>query len=342
MPGVRWRSHGRTGNERSGGLRTLGSGACRWTSPERSRSAIAMLLLLQAIVLGLVQGLTEFLPVSSSGHLQGIPYLLGWASGSLAFDIMVHAGTLIAVVAHFRQELWRMAIDAVGLGSAPPSERRDARVLISLLAIGTVPAAAAGFLFADTFAAAFASPRVVAGFLLLTALLLWAAERIRARRIAAAPVEVHAPDAVAADVPLRPTDGLDLGRGLPSLRGRDAVAIGCAQALAIFPGVSRAGSTMATGMALGLSRTAAARVSFLLSIPIIVGATVFTLADLGAPETGALPFGPLEMTVGITVAAASGYWAIRFLLDLVGRRSLLVFAKYVVVFATVLFAATFV
>lgn len=301
-----------------------------------------MFLLLQAIVLGLVQGLTEFLPVSSSGHLQGVPYLLGWDSGSLAFDVMVHAGTLIAVLAHFRQELWRMAVDGLGFGLAEPAERRDARVLIGLLAVGTVPAAAAGLFLADTFEAAFASPRAVAGFLFLTALLLWAAERIRAQRLAKAPVEIRAPAAATADVPLRPTEGLDLGRDLPSLRGRDALAIGLAQAVAIFPGVSRAGSTMATGMALGLSRTAAARFSFLLSIPIIVGATVFTLVELGSPEAGTLPFGPLEIVAGTAVAAASGYWAIRFLLDLVSRRDLLVFAKYVVVFATVLLVATFV
>jgi undecaprenyl-diphosphatase len=309
---------------------------------ERSRQAVLVLLLIQAIVLGLIQGLTEFLPVSSSGHLQGVPYLLGWDSGSLAFDVMVHAGTLLAVLAHFRRELWRMGIDAFGLGAADPGERRGARVLIGLLALGTVPAAAAGLLFGDVFAAAFASPRAVAGFLFLTALLLWGAERIRAHRLASVPAEINTPVAAAVEVPMQPSDGLDLGRGLPSLRGRDALAIGVAQALAIFPGVSRAGSTMATGMALGLSRTAAARFSFLLSIPIIVGATVFTLADLGTAEPGALPFGPLEMVVGVAVAAASGYWAIRFLLALVSRRDLLVFAKYVVAFATVLLAATFV
>jgi undecaprenyl-diphosphatase len=299
-----------------------------------------VLLLIQAIVLGLLQGLTEFLPVSSSGHLQGVPYLLGWDSGSLAFDVMVHAGTLLAVLAHFRRDLWHMGIDAFGLGSDDPAKRRDARVLIGLLGLGTVPAAMAGWLLADVFEAAFASPRAVSGFLLVTALLLWGAERIRAHRLASTALAI--PVASAADGALRPSDGLDLGRGLPSLRGRDALAIGVAQAFAIFPGISRAGATMAAGMSLGLSRTAAARFSFLLSIPIITGATVFTLTDLGTTEAGTLPFGPLEMGVGVAVAALSGYWAIRFLLDLVSRRDLLVFAKYVVAFAAVLFAATFV
>lgn len=296
-----------------------------------------MLLLIQAIVLGLIQGVTEFLPVSSSGHLQGVPYLFGWDSGSLAFDVMVHLGTLVAVVAHFRVELWRMAVAAVGAGDMDADKRRDARVLIGLLALGTLPAVAAALLFEDTFEAAFASPRAVAFFLYATAGLLWAAERIRSRRLTA----------VTAANPHASTDGpgpddRDPGRGIPTLRARDAVLIGTAQAFAIFPGVSRAGSTMAAGMSLGLSRTAAARFSFLLSIPVILGATVFTLADVGTVEDDVLAFGAVEMTVGVVVAAASGYWAIRFLLALLARRDLLVFVRYVAAFATVLLVATFI
>ena len=134
-----------------------------------------MLLLIQAIVLGLTQGLTEFLPVSSSGHLQGVPFLLGWENSSIAFDVMVHAGTLIAVLAHFRKDLIAMGIAALGLGTDTPDVRRDARILIGLLALGTLPAALAGLFLADVFEAAFASPRAVAGFLYLTAVFLWVA-----------------------------------------------------------------------------------------------------------------------------------------------------------------------
>jgi undecaprenyl-diphosphatase len=317
-------------------------------------------LLFQAILLGLLQGLTEFLPVSSSGHLQGVPFLLGWdRGGSLAFDVLVHAGTLVALLWYFRDDLLGLARDAFGR-SRPEAARRQARILIGLLGLGTVPAAAAGVLFADVFEAAFASPRLVAVFLYLTALLLWSAERIRARRIAhaaAAPVEQRSgqelADLVAEDLPTDPgtrTPGElagaanldDVGRDVPTIGVRDAVAIGTAQALAIFPGVSRSGATIATGMALGLSRTAAARFSFLLSIPIITGAIAVTMPDLGTPQPGTLPFGPLEMAVGTLAAAISGYWAIRTLLSLVARRSLNGFAVYVTIFATILLVATFV
>ncbi len=297
------------------------------------RPAISVLLI-QAVVLGLLQGLTEFLPVSSSGHLQGVPYLLGWDSGSLAFDVMVHAGTLVAVVWYFRSDLWWLAAHALGPRGTDTSERRQAWQLIGLLALGSLPAAAAGLMFADVFEAAFASPRIVAGFLYLTAVLLWAAERIRARRAVAAVPGVVDVDTVPA------TD--DVGRDEWSVTAGDAVVIGVAQALAIFPGVSRSGATIAAGMSLGLSRTAAARFSFLLSIPVIIGATAVTLPGLGTLQPGALPFGPVEIAVGVTAAALSGYWAIRLLLDLVARRSLLVFAGYVVAFATLLLGATFV
>jgi undecaprenyl-diphosphatase len=316
-------------------------------------------LLFQALVLGLIQGLTEFLPVSSSGHLQGVPFLLGWESGgSLAFDVMVHAGTLLAVIWYFRHDLSTLARDAV-VRSRPAEARRRARILIGLLALGTVPAAAVGVLFADVFEAAFASPRIVALFLYLTALTLWGAERLRARRITASITadvrkggEPHAtqldPD-VPSDPGTRTAGELagaanldDVGRDVPTIGVRDALAIGAAQALAIFPGMSRSGATIATGMVLGLSRTAAARFSFLLSIPIILGATIVTLPDLGTPQPGTLPFGPLEIAVGTIAAALSGYWAIRTLLSLVQRRTLNGFAVYVAVFATIVLGATFV
>ena len=323
---------------------------------------------LQALVLGLLQGLTEFLPVSSSGHLQGVPYLLGWDSASLSFDVLLHTATLLAVVLYFRQDLWGLATGALGLGEAGSEARRRSWILIGLLAVGSIPAAVAGLVFADFFEATFDSPRLVALFLYVTAAVLWAAEHIRARRAGASgsPDPDDATPAVdpehAIDVEGALPTRLDTGRGRPGrgegprgvrnaddigrpfdgLRWSDALAIGCAQALAIFPGVSRAGSTIAAGMAMGLSRTAAARFSFLLSIPVILGATVFTLRDVGTLEAGTLPFGIGEYLVGMVAAALSGYWAIRFLLRLVVRRDLLGFAAYVAVFGTVLLVATFV
>lgn len=293
-----------------------------------------MFLLIQAIVLGLLQGLTEFLPVSSSGHLQGVPYLLGWESGSLTFDVMVHGGTLVAVLAYFREDLWYLATRSVGRGVVEDGEQRRAQRVVLLLAIGTLPAAIIGVTFESTFEAAFASPRAVAGFLYLTALLLTGAELLRRRR-AAASLGKPTAELVGAE------RDIDPGRREDTIGFRDVAVIGFAQALAIFPGVSRSGATIVAGMGLGLSRAAAARFSFLLSIPIVLGATVSRLPDLGATDPGALPFGPVEIAAGVIAAAVSGYWAIRFLLRLVQTDDLFGFARYVAVFATLLLAGTF-
>jgi undecaprenyl-diphosphatase len=332
--------------------------------PGGRRPAHFVFELFQAIVLGLLQGLTEFLPVSSSGHLQGVPYLLGWDSGSLTFDVLVHTATLVAVVTYFRHDLWQLASAGLGLGDHDARARRNAWVMIGLLAVGTVPAAFAGVAFSDVFEAAFASPRAVALFLYLTAVLLWTAERIRRRRIEARPqVEARmrregaselderpVVEDLLEELPPEPADEAELedlgagdpGRDVDTLRVRDVVAIGGAQALAIFPGISRSGATIAMGMALGMSRTAAARFSFLLAVPIILGATLATLPDIGTRPPGTLDFGPVEIAAGMLAAGLSGYWAISTLLAVVQRRDLLGFARYVVVFGTVLLLATFV
>lgn len=293
-----------------------------------------MFLLIQAIVLGLLQGLTEFLPVSSSGHLQGVPYLLGWESGSLTFDVMVHAGSLVAVLAYFREDIWYLATRSVGVGVVEDGERRRAQRVVLLLVIGTLPAAVIGVAFESTFEAAFGSPRAVAGFLYVTAVGLTAVELLRRRR-AAASLGKRAGELEGSELDLDP------GRREDTITIRDVVVIGLAQAFAIFPGVSRSGATIVAGMGMGLSRAAAARFSFLLSVPIVLGATISQLPDLGRTEPGTLPFGPLEITAGVLAAAISGYWAIRFLLRLVQTDDLLGFARYVAVFATLLLAGTF-
>lgn len=293
-----------------------------------------VLLFIQAVVLGLLQGLTEFLPVSSSGHLQGVPYLLGWEPSSLAFDVMVHAGTLVAVVLYFRDDLVWLVTRSLRRGTTDDAEVRRARAVVVLLGIGTLPAAVAGLAFADVFEAAFASPRAVAGFLYLTAALLSGAELLRRRR-AAASLGKPTSQLVGEE------RHLDVGRREDTLTARDVAVIGTAQALAIFPGISRSGATMAAGMAVGLSRAAAARFSFLLSIPIILGATLSQLRSVGDPVPGALQFGVVETAVGVTVAAVSGYYAIRFLLRLVRTDDLFGFARYVVIAASLLLAGTF-
>jgi undecaprenyl-diphosphatase len=278
------------------------------------------MLLLQAFLLGLIQGVTEFIPVSSSGHLQAVPFLLGWEPGSLAFDVALHLGTLVAVVAYFRADLWGMAKGLLRPGDRDAAARGSRR-LVGLLAVASVPAAIVGLLARDVITAAFEQPLAVAAFLVLTAVLLWSAER---RRTQLGTVE-HTADDVAA-----------VGAELAALPWSRAVGMGAAQALAIFPGVSRSGATIAAGMSLGMSRGAAARLSFLMLLPVTLGAALVTLPDLVTAQPGTLPFGPVEIALGVSVSAVSGYLAIRFLIALVARRSLLVFARYVLVLAALL------
>ncbi len=285
--------------------------------------------IVRAIILGVVQGLTEFLPVSSSGHLVVVPYLLSWEEPGLAFNVALHAGTLVAVVAYFRADLWYLATRSVGARVTEPGEARRARRVIAILLVGTVPAAAAGLAFGETFERVFTEPVWVAGFLLVTAGLLSAAEIARRRRVerlvAAGEVELGE---------RQDLTGVQAGRDETTVGWRDALLIGAAQAGALLPGISRSGATIAAGMALGLSRGGAARFSFLLSIPIIAGASVYELPALFAAGGDATEvFGPTAVLAGMVAAAASGYWAIRFLLRLVQGSDLFGFVRYLVLIA---------
>lgn len=288
--------------------------------------------MLQAIILGLIQGLTEFLPVSSSGHLVIVPYLLSWEQPPLVFSVALHFGTILAVITYFAGDLWWLMTRFFGIGSSGPEETSRARRTVGLLAIGTVPAALAGGLFSGFFEGVFAgphAPRFAAGFLLVTAGLLFLAEHIRTRRALA----------LVADGEEVAVEGDQLGRDESTTTFADATWIGAAQALAIFPGISRSGSTIAAAMLRGLSRQAAARFSFLLSIPVILGATVFELPALFDGEVERA-FTLPETMAGMLVAALSGWWAIRFLLRLVATDDLTGFARYVVLFAAVTFVGT--
>jgi len=280
------------------------------------------MLLFQAFVLGLVQGLTEFLPISSSGHLQAVPFLLGWAPGSLAFDVALHVGTLIAVVGYFRADLWGMA-RAVLRPRADDAAAREARRLVAVLAVASIPAAVVGLLARDVISAAFDEPLAVATFLAVTAVLLWSSERRRTRlgTVEPAAADLHT-----------------MTRELTALPWSRVLGVGAAQALAILPGISRSGATISAGLALGISRGAAARLSFLMLVPVTLGAAAVTLPELGTPEAGALAFGAPEIALGVAVSAASGYLAIRLLLTLVARRGLTIFAPYVLLLAGVLAA----
>ena len=253
--------------------------------------------LIQAIILGLIQGLTEFIPVSSSGHLVLVPWLLGWEKPPLVFDTTLHWGTLLAVGTYFWRDL--LAI-ARGMLSDSLASSPDAK-LGWLLVLATIPAVLVGVLFESQFEALFGEPVWVAGFLLITGLLLWGSESLGTRL-----------------------------RELGTLDWSDGALIGLAQALAITPGISRSGATISMGLVRGLTRPAAARFSFLMMIPIVFGAGLVQLIELLQEGTTAAALTP--MVVGFAAAAISGYAAIAFLLDFLARRSVRLFAVYCWVF----------
>lgn len=290
--------------------------------------------MLEAIILGLLQGLTEFLPVSSSGHLVIVPYLAGWEQPPLAFDVAVHAATLLAVVLYFLGDLWFLATRTFGLLSSGPAETSRARTTVGLLAVGTVPAAITGYLVKPIFDEHLSDPRVAAVMLFVTALLLWFAETVRRRRAAVQ-------QGVAVKQMTAEQARLDPGRDEGTTTFLDAIAIGGAQALAILPGISRSGATIAMGMGRGLSREGAARFSFLLAIPVIAGAFVSQLGDMTGTGLDGSAYAGLPLVAGVVAAGVSGYWAIRFLLKLVVDEDLLGFARYVVMLGILTLAASF-
>jgi undecaprenyl-diphosphatase len=257
--------------------------------------------LFQAFIMGLVQGMTEFIPVSSSGHLVLVPWLMGWDAPLLAFDTMVHWGTLVAVVAVFWRQLWTLLLagvnSLVGLVREKHAYDRAQARLAWAIVLGSIPAALAGFFFEDFFEDLFGKPAAAAVLLLVTAAILVFSEW-RSRQE-------------------RPMIGIGWF---------DALLIGVAQAFAIMPGISRSGATIATGLARGVRREAAAQFSFLLGAPVILGAGLFKLTDLFA--AGNLDDLAGVLIVGFVAAAVSGYLCIRWLLSYLARHPLYIFAIY--------------
>ena len=268
---------------------------------------------LRALVLGLLQGATEFLPVSSSGHLVLVPWLLGWPDPGLVFDTIVHWGTALAVVGYFWRD-WLALIGATGrdmLALARRGGRWDQATpvsaetrLLGLIVLATLPAALAGMLFEDFFEAIFSRPVAVAGFLLLTAAVLAGSEWLGGRRFGAQ------------------------RRDLRTLTWVDALLVGLGQALAIFPGLSRSGTTIAAGLARGLRREEAARFSFLLATPVILGAGLAKLVDLA--QAGDLAVQAPALAIGFVAAGLAGLACVHFLLRFLQRRPLYPFAVYCV------------
>jgi undecaprenyl-diphosphatase len=252
----------------------------------------------RAVVLGVLQGLGEFLPISSSGHLIVVPWLLGWPDSGLAFDVALHLGTLAAVAFAFWREWLRLIGAALrGVLAGRPFADADSRLLF-YLALATVPGALAGRALDEWAETAFRSPALVALSMAFMGLVLWAADRRAARA------------------------------GEEEVSLRDALLIGLAQALAIVPGTSRSGATISMALFLGHRREAAARFSFMLALPITFGAAVVKVPDLF--QAGA-PTGPV--LAGMLAAAVSGFLAIRVLLAYVRTRTYRPFVYYRLAFA---------
>ena len=250
---------------------------------------------IQVIILAIVQGLSEFLPISSSGHLILVPHFAGWQDQGLAFDVAVHVGTLFAVVAYFRRQLAAMArawFGSLAGGGLTP----DARLAWCVL-IGTIPVGLAGLLFAGWIEDNLRNPLFVAGALSVFGLLMWLADRFGREQ-----------------------------RDEYSVGWRDALLIGGAQALSLMPGTSRSGVTMTLGRSLGLSRDAAARFSFLLAVPGIGMAGAYEGLQLAGAPAGGVDW-PM-MGLGVAVSAATGYLCIHWLLKVIGRIGLAPFALY--------------
>ena len=251
--------------------------------------------LIKAIILGVVQGLTEFLPISSSGHLVLGSHLLNFQEQGIAFDVFVHLGTLLAVVMVFRRELLVMVrAPFLALAGRGNEEERHYLLWDLYVVLATLPAVGAGLFLKDSIEGIFANLLLVYCMLALTGCAMLLAR--------------YLPE-----------------RGKP-LNASRALAMGCAQALAIFPGLSRSGSTIFVGMAVGINREVVARFSLIMSIPAILGAVVLQLGDLiEAPPSSEVM---LLMASGMAASVVSGYFAIVLLLDIIRRNRLHWFGYY--------------
>jgi undecaprenyl-diphosphatase len=273
--------------------------------------------IIQALVLGIVQGLTEFLPISSSGHLVLVQHLYGLREAELSFDVSVHVGTLAAVILYFRQDildilgsLMRALLGMLSHGTTRDSDRPRVR-LAGLIVLGSIPTAAIGLALHGIADRLFASPLITGAMLLLTGALLFATRPSRHRRT-------------------------DVGRPLEALTVKDALVIGLVQGLAVMPGISRSGSTIAVGILTGIRHETAARFSFLLSIPAVAGAALLVLKD--ALGQGGIHL-PTCLLGGLT-AMVVGYAALALLVFLVQKGRLYFFAPYCWVVGCIAIAAS--
>jgi undecaprenyl-diphosphatase len=268
--------------------------------------------LLHAIVLGIIQGLTEFLPISSSAHLIIIPWILNWDDGGLTFDVALHAGTLVAVVLFFLRDWIQILAQGFGISVGRDPALQKNRSLLWLLAAGTIPGGIAGFLFEKQAEAAFRSPYIIATASIVMGLVMWLADATGRKQ-----------------------------KDISHVSIADSLIIGFGQALAIIPGVSRSGITISAGLLRNFDRQSAARFSFLLSTPIIAGACAKKFWDLHKHEGGL----PMDMhtafIAGIIASAITGCITIAFFLNFLRRRSLGTFVWYRIFFGIIVAALAF-
>ncbi len=282
----------------------------------KSDLSLYNLILLQSIILGIIQGITEFFPISSSGHLVVFPYLLRWDYIPLYFTVTVHFGTLIAVLAVFYKDIYRICRAFVMALFSPQKRDRQSFMLGLFIIIASIPAAVVGFLISDVADRFFSNPLMVAGFLMLTAALLWSGELAAKKRQKHHPPGPH-PHAL-------------------KLNYAKALLIGVGQALAVFPGVSRSGATISFGRYIGLDRKQSVRFSFLLSIPVILGSFVFEMYREWSVIVSGGSDTALYLTLGFIFSVIAGIFAIKFMLKLVEKKSLNGFAVYCICLSVVI------
>lgn len=260
--------------------------------------------LLEAILFGLAQGLTEFIPISSTAHMVILGYLLEVPTAGLTFEIFLHLASLLAVLIYFRKDLCQLAAGSWRSfrPGATPEDRTDRRMVICLL-VATMITGGLGLLLMEVLGDAIKSPRLVGGALLLTAALLVVVERAK---------------------------GLG-DRGPGDLRLRDAVLIGLAQTAAVVPGVSRSGSTLIAGLALGMNRVTAVRFSFLLSIPVLAGSSVLAIKDISAGDLDGI--GPLALGISFLVSFLASMASIVWLIRMLKQQRLYWFSIYLILMA---------
>lgn len=255
---------------------------------------ICVMPIFQALVLGILQGLSEFLPISSSAHLTLAPWLFGWRDPGLAFDVALHFGTLVAVLWYFRREWLALLAASIRVVSARRIQTDEER-RVAYLVVATIPAALAGLAFSRYAESVFRTPQLVATMLIVAGVLLWLVDAVAAER-----------------------------HDIKRLTWGRALTIGLAQAFAIVPGVSRSGSTIMAGRAVGMTREATAVFSFLLSMPIITAAVVLD----GPKAVHAASGDAIPLIIGVAASAISGWAAIRLLISYLSRHSYGAFAVY--------------